>query len=89
MPTQPVLNIGFYNFVMTDKIVAMVSSDSAPMRRLIQTLKKDGTVIDATHGRRTKCIIFTTTRDIILSAISQETLAKRLASGDLAAVDEE
>ena len=80
---QPVvLNVGFYNYVMTDKIVAMVSSESAPMRRMIQTLRKDGQVIDATQGRRTKSIIFTAPDGIVLSAISQETLAKRLSGGD-------
>lgn len=83
MPLPPVLNVGFYNFVMTDKIVALVNSDSAPMRRLIQTLKKSGNVIDATHGRRTKCVIFTSGSEIVLSAISQETLAKRLTTGEL------
>jgi regulator of extracellular matrix RemA (YlzA/DUF370 family) len=83
MPTPAVLNVGFYNFVMTDKIVAMVSSESAPMRRLIQTLRKEGNLIDATQGRRTKAVIFTTGTAVILSAISQETLAKRLNSGDV------
>ncbi len=85
MPLPPVLNVGFYNFVLTDKVVAMVNSDSAPMRRLIQTLKKTGNVIDATHGRRTKSVIFTSSNEIILSAISQETLAKRLTTGELVA----
>ena len=88
MPTPVVLNVGFYNFVMTDKIVAMVSSESAPMRRLIQATRKSGNLIDATQGRRTKSVIFTTDSAIILSAISQETLAKRLNTGEIN-VDEE
>lgn len=83
MATVAVLNVGFYNFVMTDKIVAIVSSESAPMRRAIQTMRKEGSVIDATQGRRTKAIIFTTGKEIILSAISQETLAKRLMTGEI------
>lgn len=83
MPVPPVLNVGFYNFVMTEKIVAMVNSDSAPMRRLVNTMKKEGQVIDATQGRRTKCVIFTSSREIVLSAISQETLAKRLTTGEI------
>jgi extracellular matrix regulatory protein A len=83
MPAPAVLNVGFYNFVMTDKVVAMVSSESAPMRRLVQTVRKSGTLIDATQGRRTKSIIFTTGPAIILSAISQETLAKRLTTGEI------
>lgn len=83
MPTPTVLNVGFYNFVMTDKIVALVSSESAPMRRLVQTLRKSEHLIDATQGRRTKSIIFTNGDSVILSAISQETLAKRLSTGEV------
>jgi len=83
MPTPAVLNVGFYNYVLTDKIVALVSSESAPMRRLIQSVRKSGTLIDATQGRRTKAVIFTTGEAIILSAISQETLAKRLSTGEV------
>ncbi len=88
MPTPVVLNVGFYNYVMTDKIVALVSSESAPMRRLVQAVRKSGNLIDATQGRRTKSVIFTTDSAIILSAISQETLAKRLNTGEIN-VDEE
>jgi regulator of extracellular matrix RemA (YlzA/DUF370 family) len=88
MPTPAVLNVGFYNYVLTDKVVALVSSESAPMRRLIQSLRKSGNLIDATQGRRTKSVIFTTGPAIILSAISQETLAKRLGTGE-ALLDEE
>ena len=88
MPTPAVLNVGFYNYVLTDKVVALVSSESVPMRRLIQSLRKSGNLIDATQGRRTKSVIFTTGPAIILSAISQETLAKRLGTGE-ALLDEE
>ncbi|MBX3118365.1 MAG: DUF370 domain-containing protein [Fimbriimonadaceae bacterium] len=88
MPLPPVINVGFYNYVLTDKIVALVSSESAPMRRLVQSLRKSGNLIDATQGRRTKSIIFTTGDAVVLSAISQETLAKRLSTGE-AALDEE
>jgi len=77
-----VLNVGFYNFVLVDKIVALVNPDSAPMRRTVQNLRKTGRVIDVTQGRRTKAIIFTTNHEVILSAISHETLAKRLTAGD-------
>jgi regulator of extracellular matrix RemA (YlzA/DUF370 family) len=88
MPAPAVLNVGFYNFVLTDKIVALVSSESAPMRRAVQNLRKDGNVIDATQGRRTKSVIFTTGSTVILSAISQETLAKRLSTGEIVVEDE-
>lgn len=88
MAAPPVLNVGFYNYVLTDKIVAMVSSESAPMRRLVQNLRKTGNLIDATQGRRTKSVIFTTGDSVVLSAISQETLAKRLGTME-ALADEE
>jgi regulator of extracellular matrix RemA (YlzA/DUF370 family) len=89
MPTPAVLNVGFYNYVLTDKIVALVSSESAPMRRLIQAMRKSGNLIDATQGRRTKSVIFTTGQEVVLSAISQETLAKRLTTGEVVVSDEE
>ena len=88
MPVPAVLNVGFYNYVMTEKIVALVSSESAPMRRLVQTMRKEGNVIDATQGRRTKSVIFTTGATIVLSAISQETLAKRLNTGEIVGDEE-
>ncbi|MEQ1823951.1 MAG: DUF370 domain-containing protein [Fimbriimonadaceae bacterium] len=82
MPTPPVLNVGFYNYVVTEQIVAMISSESAPMRRMVQTMRNERNLIDATQGRRTKSLIFTNSGMIILSAISQETLAKRLSTGE-------
>jgi regulator of extracellular matrix RemA (YlzA/DUF370 family) len=89
MPASSVLNVGFYNYVMTDKVVALVSADSAPMRRVVQNLRKTGQVIDATQGRKTKCILFMSDQSLVLSAISQETLAKRISSGDIGADDAE
>ena len=78
---QPVaLNVGFYNFVLVDKVIALVSSDSAPMRRLVQEFRKTGRLIDATQGRKTKSVIFLEGNNLATSALSQETLAKRLAS---------
>jgi regulator of extracellular matrix RemA (YlzA/DUF370 family) len=88
MPAPAVLNVGFYNYVVTDKIVALVSSESAPMRRLVQNMRKGGNLIDATQGRRTKSIIFTNGPAVILSAISQETLAKRLNTGEIVGDEE-
>lgn len=88
MPIPAVLNVGFYNYVVSEKVVAIMDSDSAPMKRIVQEKRKFGHVIDATQGRRTKCIIFTTGPEIILSAVSQETLAKRLSSGELIADEE-
>ena len=56
--TPVVLNVGFYNFVVSDKILALIRSDSAPMRRLVQEARKSGTLIDATQGRKTKSVLF-------------------------------
>jgi hypothetical protein len=58
------------------------------MRRLVQTMRKEGSVIDATQGRRTKSVIFTTGSAVVLSAISQETLAKRLNTGEIVGDEE-
>ena len=69
------INIGFGNMVNTDKIISIISSDSAPAKRLIQRGKE--TLIDATQGRRTKSVIFTENNKIILSALQPETLAGR------------
>jgi regulator of extracellular matrix RemA (YlzA/DUF370 family) len=85
---QPVaLNVGFYNFVLVDKVVALVSSDSAPMRRLVQECRKNGRLIDATQGRKTKSVIFMEGGNLATSALSQETLAKRLISHAAAALE--
>lgn len=75
------LNVGFYNYVITDKVIALISSDSAPMRRLVQEFRKGGRLIDATQGRKTKSLIFLEGGNLATSALSQETLAKRLVSG--------
>lgn len=74
------LNVGFYNYVITDKVIALVSCDSAPMRRVIQEFRKGGRLIDATQGRKTKSLIFLEGGNLAASALSQETLAKRLVS---------
>lgn len=71
------MNVGFGNLVNTDKIIGIVSSDSAPAKRLISRGKEQETLIDATQGRRTKSVIFTENNKIILSALQPETLAGR------------
>ncbi len=82
------LNVGFYNFVLVDKVIALVSSDSAPMRRLVQEFRKTGRLIDATQGRKTKSVIFLLGGNLATSALSQETLAKRLAGPPASAMAE-
>lgn len=83
MKPSPILPVGFQNFVMTEQVVAVVSSDSAPMRRLVQSLRNSERLIDATQGRRTRCLVFMSSGHIVLSALSQEALVRRLSgSGD-------
>lgn len=72
------LNIGFYNYVISDKILAMISSDSAPMRRIIQEFRKSGRLIDATQGRKTKSVIFLSGGQIATSALTQDILMRRM-----------
>lgn len=71
------INIGFGNMVSTDKIVSIISPDSAPAKRYIQQAKESCMLIDATQGRKTKSIIFTMNDKLILSALQPETLAGR------------
>lgn len=71
------INVGFGNVVNTNKIIAVVSPDAAPIKRMIQSAKEQGTVIDATQGRKTKAVIITTDTYLILSALQPETIAKR------------
>lgn len=78
--TPVVLNVGFYNFVVSDKILSLIRADSAPMRRLIQEARKSGTLIDATQGRKTKSVVFLNGGITVASALSQETLARRLSA---------
>ena len=73
------LNVGFYNYVLSEKIVALVSSDSAPMRRVIQEVRKSGRLIDATQGRKTKSVIFLEGGNIATSALPQDVLMRRLS----------
>lgn len=72
------INIGFGNMVAADRIITIVSPDSAPVKRLIQDAKDAGRVIDVSCGRRTRAVIITDSEHIILSAIQSETIANRL-----------
>lgn len=72
------INIGFGNMVSAERLVAIVSPDSAPIKRIIQEAKEKGTLIDATHGRRTRAVIITDSDLIILTYLQSETVAARL-----------
>ena len=76
------INIGFGNMVASDRIITIVSPDSAPVKRLIQDAKDGGRVIDVSCGRRTRAVIITDSEHVILSAIQAETIANRLDSNE-------
>lgn len=79
------INVGFGNMVAVERVVALASPDSAPIKRLVQDAKDDGRAIDVTCGRRTRSVIVTDSEHVILSAIQTETIANRL---DNSAVDD-
>ncbi|MBM7715614.1 DUF370 domain-containing protein [Siminovitchia sp. FSL H7-0308] len=79
MPVQ-LLNIGFGNIVSANRIISIVSPESAPIKRMIQDARERATLIDATYGRRTRAVIIMDSDHIILSAVQPETVAQRLVS---------
>ena len=74
------INIGFGNSVSANRIISIVSPESAPIKRLIQETREKGLLIDATYGRRTRAVIITDSDHIILTAVLAETIANRLNS---------
>lgn len=76
------INIGFGNMVMAERIVAIVSPDSAPVKRLVQEAREQKRVVDATQGRRTRGIILMDSDHVILSAIQPETVSSRVNHKD-------
>jgi regulator of extracellular matrix RemA (YlzA/DUF370 family) len=81
------LNIGFGNMVSTDRLIAIVSPDSAPIKRMIQEGRDRGVLIDATYGRKTRSVVIMDSDHIVLSAIQPDTVAARLNGKE--AVEEE
>lgn len=72
------INIGYGNMVAVDKIVAVVSPESAPIKRLVQEARDEGRAIDATYGRKTRAVIMMDSGHVILSSLITETLAYRI-----------
>ena len=72
------INVGFGNIVVASRIVAIVSPESAPIKRIIQDAKENKSVIDATYGRKTRAVLVMDSGHIILSAVQPETIASRL-----------
>ncbi|MCX5657244.1 MAG: DUF370 domain-containing protein [Candidatus Omnitrophica bacterium] len=73
-----IINIGFNNSVMLDKIVAVSTSEAAPMKRLREEARRQGRLLDVTSGRKTRSVIITDSNHVILSGIEPETLAERI-----------
>lgn len=71
------INIGFGNIVSANRIIAIVSPESAPIKRIITDSRERGQLVDATYGRRTRAVIITDSSHVVLSAIQPETIAHR------------
>lgn len=72
------INIGFGNMINASRLIAVVSPDSAPIKRIVQEAKERGTLIDATQGRRTRAVLITDSDHVVLSYLQTETVAARL-----------
>ena len=83
------VNIGFGNMVSANRIITIVSPESAPIKRIIGEAKDKGTLIDATHGRRTRAVIITDSDHIILTYLQAETLANRINEEETLEEDED
>ncbi len=75
------IHVGFGNIVNTQKVVAVVSPDAAPIKRMVQTAKEKGTAVDATQGRKTKAVLVMENGQLVLSALLPETIANRAQTG--------
>ncbi|MBO5214290.1 MAG: DUF370 domain-containing protein [Clostridia bacterium] len=72
------ISIGFGNVVAANRIVAIISPDSSPIKRLVQDARDKGTLVDATYGRRTRAVVITDSGHVILSALQHETIVNRV-----------
>ncbi len=77
------INIGFGNIVSASRIIAIISPESAPVKRVISESRERGVLIDATYGRRTRAVIIADSGHIILSAVQPETVKHRLQASDI------
>ncbi len=79
---QQMLNVGFGNFVVAQRVVAVVNPSSSPMRRLREDARQNGRLVDATQGRKTRSLIITDSNHVILSAVLAETMRQRFQEED-------
>jgi len=82
------INIGFGNIVAANRVVSIVSPESAPIKRMVQEARDKGVLIDATFGRRTRAVVVTDSEHIVLSALQPETIANRFAGASGAAEED-
>lgn len=82
MQVVKLINIGFGNIISANRIISIVSPESAPIKRLIQDARERGTLIDATYGRKTRAVVTMDSGHVILSAVQPETVAHRVADGE-------
>ena len=87
MAKNALLNIGFGNFLVASRVVAIVSPTSSPMRRLREDARADNRLVDATQGRKTRSIIITDSNHVVLSGIQAETIGQRFIQEDAPDVD--
>ena len=86
---QRLVSLGFGNFVVAGRVIAIVDPASAPMRRLREDARQEGRLIDATQGRKTRAIVVTDSNHVILSAIQAETIGQRFLAEEAAGKREE
>ena len=83
------INIGFGNMISAGRLVAIVSPDSAPIKRMVQEARDRGTLIDATYGRRTRSVLIMDIDHVVLSALQPDTVASRLESREAPEAEED
>ena len=83
------INIGFGNMISAGRLVAIVSPDSAPIKRMVQEARDRGTLIDATYGRRTRAVLIMDNDHLVLSALQPDTVASRLESREAPEAEED
>jgi regulator of extracellular matrix RemA (YlzA/DUF370 family) len=83
------INIGFGNMVSATRLIAIISPESAPVKRLVQDARESGRLIDATYGRRTRAVIVMDSDHVVLSPVQPETVANRLNARETSAGEDE
>ncbi len=83
------INIGFGNMVSASRLIAIISPESAPVKRLVQDARESGRLIDATYGRRTRAVIVMDSEHVVLSPVQPETVAHRLNTRETTPVEDE